>query len=249
MRTAVVCIAKNEDLYIDEWITHNLKVGFDQIFIYQNNWRYTIEHPQVTTIPFDGEEKQTPAYNHFITNHKNDFDWVAFFDVDEFITPKKHNNIKELLFNYNNHQGLGINWVMFGDNNITYNPNNNSVIQRFTKRQQGVNQHIKTIVNLNYNNKDIIVHTHNISKPIVDPNYNILSGPFNPIGNDDIVQLNHYWTKTLEEFKLKCDKGRADTIDKNHQRTLEQFIPFQEKNNVIEDLTLLNFIYKDTPNQ
>lgn len=244
MRTAVVCIAKNEDLYIDEWVEHNLKIGFDHVFVYQNNWRYTIEHPQVTTIPFDGEEQQTPAYNHFITNHKNDFDWVAFFDVDEFITPKKHNNIKELLTNYNNHQGLGINWVMFGDNNITYNPNNNSVIQRFTKRQQGVNQHIKTIVNLKHNSNVKFRNGHNINKTIIDPNYNRISGPFNKIGNDDIVQLNHYWTKTFEEFKLKCEKGRVDTIREDLQRTLEQFKPFQENNNSIEDLTLLNFTYR-----
>jgi len=34
---AVVCaIALNEDLYIDEWITYNMALGFSHIYIYDN---------------------------------------------------------------------------------------------------------------------------------------------------------------------------------------------------------------------
>ena len=40
MKVALVCIAKNEDLYIDEWIDYHFKLGFDEIFVYQNNWRF-----------------------------------------------------------------------------------------------------------------------------------------------------------------------------------------------------------------
>lgn len=34
MKTALVCIAKNEDNYIDEWIEYHLMLGFDRIFVY-----------------------------------------------------------------------------------------------------------------------------------------------------------------------------------------------------------------------
>ena len=40
MKTALVCIAKEEDNYIDEWIKYHLKLGFNDIFVYQNDWRY-----------------------------------------------------------------------------------------------------------------------------------------------------------------------------------------------------------------
>ena len=33
----LACIAKDENQYFDEWIRHHLKVGFDRIFIYNNN--------------------------------------------------------------------------------------------------------------------------------------------------------------------------------------------------------------------
>lgn len=36
--TAVVCaIAKNEGMYIDEWIAYNIKLGFDNIYVYDNS--------------------------------------------------------------------------------------------------------------------------------------------------------------------------------------------------------------------
>jgi hypothetical protein len=42
MKSALVAIAKNEDEYINEWINYNLKIGFDNIIIFQNNWRAKI---------------------------------------------------------------------------------------------------------------------------------------------------------------------------------------------------------------
>ena len=36
MKVALVCIAKEEDNYIQEWIDYNKKLGFDDIIIYQN---------------------------------------------------------------------------------------------------------------------------------------------------------------------------------------------------------------------
>ena len=69
MKTALVCIAKNEDHYIDEWIEYYLKLGIDHIFIYQNDWRYkktTKYIDKLTLIEFDGENKLLEAYNNFI---------------------------------------------------------------------------------------------------------------------------------------------------------------------------------------
>lgn len=37
MKIAIVSIAKNENLYIKDWIDYHLKLGFDDIYIYDNN--------------------------------------------------------------------------------------------------------------------------------------------------------------------------------------------------------------------
>lgn len=81
MNIALVCIAKNEDNYIREWIYYNSILGFNKIFIYENNWRSSFNFHKIEKIPFDGPAKQVESYNHFLNNYSKDFDWVAFFDV------------------------------------------------------------------------------------------------------------------------------------------------------------------------
>jgi hypothetical protein len=66
MRIVLVCIAKNEEKYIQEWIDYHFKLGFDSIYIYENDWKSNIVQDNVTTISFNGRAKQMPAYNHFI---------------------------------------------------------------------------------------------------------------------------------------------------------------------------------------
>ena len=63
---ALVCIAKNEDNYIQEWVEYHKKLGFDTIFIYQNDWVCNLEDNSIVKIELNGECKQTVAYNNFI---------------------------------------------------------------------------------------------------------------------------------------------------------------------------------------
>jgi hypothetical protein len=240
MRVALVCIAKEEDNYIQEWIDYHMKLGFDDVVIYQNDWRCSVDNPNVIKIEFDGVNKQTSAYNHFIRNNSDKYQWAAFFDVDEFLVLKKHNNIKNFITEYENVSCIGINWVLFGDNNLTKTNGDLSVVKRFTSRQKEVNQHIKSIVKLSNN---IIMDVHcPINSSLCDTNKKIFIGPFNHNGDDNIAQLNHYFCKTEEEFINKCNRGRADTpfIEK-YKRTITDFN--NHNFNEVEDLSAVNFLY------
>jgi hypothetical protein len=237
MKVALVCIAKNEDNYIQEWINYNLKLGFDKIFIYQNDWRTNIEHPNVIKFENDGINKQRECYHHFIQTYNNEYDWAAFFDVDEFLVLKNHKNIKDFINDYKEFPGIGVNWVLFGNNGLTKVDVEYSLVKRFTKRQWSINQHVKSIVKLT---PRLIMDIHNPNTFVVDTNKNKFSGPFNPNGWDNIAQINHYFCKTQEEFQEKCDRGRADSPV--YRRTMSEF---EEHNfNDIEDLTAYNFFYK-----
>ena len=241
MRVALVCIAKNEDNYIQEWIDYHKKLGYDDIFIYQNNWRYQIEEPNVIKIEYDGEVRQVPAYNDFIQKNKTNYDWVSFFDVDEFLVLKKHKNIKEFIQDYQDFDGIGVNWVLFGDNNLTGVTDEYSVIKRFTKRQLGVNEHIKSMIKLT---DDVIMGVHAPSnKMLCNTNKELFSGSFNRNTLDDIAQINHYFSKTREEFIEKINRGRSDTYQK---RTIDEFDAHNI--NEIEDVTALKFIHNDNNN-
>lgn len=238
MNVALVCIAKNEDNYIEEWVNYHLKLGFDKIFIYQNDWRTSLENERVEKIEFDGDRMQEVAYNNFLRMRSDGYDWVAFFDVDEFLVLKKHKNIKDFIEVYKDYNGIGINWVLFGDNNLTFD-GNYSVLERFTKRQKEVNEHIKTIAKVN---KSLIQTVHNPSNAyLASTDFRVFSGPFNVTGNDDVAQLNHYFCKTWQEWQIKRDRGRADISIKNVGH-IRQDSDFHRHNfNEVEDRNALDF--------
>jgi hypothetical protein len=234
MKVALVCIAKNEDHYIEEWINYHLKLGFDDIIIYRNNWEYSNDNPRVKVIDYPGQVRQIPAYNEFISQNLGIYDWVAFFDVDEFLALKKHSNVKEFLNDYGNYNTVGINWAIFGSNGIESVSDNYNVLERFTKRQVSVDQHIKSIVKIR---TGVAFGTpHNVNVEWVSPELSINRGPFNKNGSDEIAQLNHYFCKSKDEFIQKVSRGRADT---NQFRSLEEFNHLDI--NEVEDLHALNF--------
>jgi hypothetical protein len=238
MKVALVCIAKNEDNYIQEWIDYNLKLGFDHIFIYRNNWKFESSNKNVTVIDFPGNVKQLPAYNDFINNNVGIYDWGAFFDVDEFLVLKKHNNIKEFISEYTEHDSIAVNWVLFGNNGLSNVIDNNySLITRFTKRQHNVDPHIKVIVKIKNNVKFVLPHNTNTSW--ISPEKIVGNGPFNYKGSDEIVQLNHYFCKTKEEYIEKINRGRSDT---NFSRKINEYDPYNL--NEIIDTTALTFFKK-----
>ncbi len=238
MNVALACIAKNEDYYINEWLEYNLYLGFDKIFVYNNDWQFHIDSPFVETISVEGRGKQEVVYNNFLNEYKNEYDWVAFFDVDEFLVLKKHDNIKDFLKDYNGFNCIGINWHLFGDNNQPKPTNEYSVLKRFTRRGLKVDKHIKCIV------RPSVITNYKIHAPdrdsIIDTDKNVFYGPYNENGKDDIAQLNHYFTKTIWEWQIKKNRGRV--CEKKIERSDSDF--YNHNLNEVEDLHALNFFTK-----
>ena len=254
MKTALVCIAKNEDHYIDEWLAYHLKLGFTTIFVYQNNWRYAGNRSQygdiVKWIEFDGEAMQMKAYNDFIDKHSSEYDFAAFFDVDEFLCLKKDKSLESFLSRYTDIYGVGINWRVFGDNGLTsVESGSYSLLNRFTKCQAKLDKHIKTILNLRMSkNMFHFVNPHFVDASLkydvildVDKTHAI-HGPWNDNYQTQTAQLNHYHSKTWPEFQEKMARGKADTC-KSHPRYNYLSSDFMLHNyNDIEDFTARNFM-------
>ena len=236
--STIVCIAKDEDHYIEEWLDYHEKLGFDEVVMYVNDWVCPVDRPFLKKIQFDGLHKQMGAYRHFTTNYRNDYVWAAFLDCDEFLVLKKHSNVKDFLTEYDNPVGLGVNWQYFGSCGLK-DRNSNSLIKNFTKKQSGVDKHIKTIMKLSGNG--YMVSPHNPNTPLMDTNKNFFIGPFNINGNVNTVQINHYHHKTYDDWIVRCNRGQSDNTE---TKKPEQWFQNVEKHNEIEDLTALNFMYK-----
>ena len=222
LKTALVAIAKDEDNYIDEWITYNLKIGFDDIFIYQNDWRYNgkyLNHEKIHLIEFDGIALQNKAYHTFIEKYRDKYDFAAFFDVDEFIYLYDNISINTFLQNYTDYYSIFLNWRFFGDNNLKEVENGNYSITRFTKCAVQLDSCGKHIINLSKNipyvfyNPHIVCTVNNnnclLEIPAVNPAVtHIVSGGNIVYHNNDATQqraeLYHFRNKTYQE---RCDRS------------------------------------------
>ena len=241
MKIALVCISKNEDNYIQEWIDYNLKLGFDDIFIYANNWQYSNNQDKVHVKHIDGEIQQLNAYNDFTENNNKSmaYKWAAFFDVDEFLVLNQHNNIKSFLESYSDCNAIGINWAIFGNNNLECVDGEYSVLKRFTNRSTSdfkPNSHVKTIVQFPCHSKKMV---HDIEGTWFTLNKEKRTGPYNDNVDWSVAQLNHYFTKSDEEFVAKCNRGRADL---NEKRQITDFNEYKNANQVY-DQRAKDFLY------
>lgn len=214
MKTALVCIACNEDKYIDDWLNYHHALGYDDIFVFMNNWRYRSPDSHSFFIPLDGDCKQIEAYNIFLKLYRNDYDYATFIDVDEYVVLKKHSCIKELFADYIDVPCLALNWKMFGSSGLKIE-DSRPVFSRFRMSQNGVNKHIKTSINLKFcrdkNLKTYFINPHFCTVIGISPERTVVKGPFNTNGSDNIAYIAHYATKSEEECKERRTRKRADT--------------------------------------
>jgi hypothetical protein len=251
-KIALVTLAHKDELYIQEWIDYNLKLGFDDIHIFQNNWRWenASDNDNVYLHEYDGQSYksdepiwvrniQAKCFTEFGRKYFDKYEWVAFFDIDEFLVLKKTNNIKNFIKDFEPYNCVVINWVMFGDNGITtFEENYTSQLKRFTKRQKTTHLQFKSICKPNENFEHQV---HWINGQWVDTHFRVGDGPFNFNASDEIAQLNHYYIRTYPEFLIKRERGGVDDV--NTKKSIETF---NENNyNEIEDTYARNFLYGD----
>lgn len=251
MNVALVCIAKNEDHYIDQWIDYHFKLGFTKVFVYQNNWRYSgkyVGDSTVELIEFDGVNKQLDAYNNFIQNNYDKFDWAAFMDIDEFIVLKKWSNISDFLASYADYEAVGLNWSLFSSNHLQFT-GEYSLVKRFTRCKKQLLGQIKTLINFNKAKNSLHFNSpHSIAqynKTIAVNKTHYINGPLNAADLSDrqIAYINHYIAKTRKEWDQKMARGwpwTAPIVPNYKEQWFKKWN--QPQYYELEDLTAYNFV-------
>lgn len=145
-KVLLCCIGKMENNYIREYVEHYKSIGFDNICLYDNNDPDGEHFEDVIGDYIDsgfvilkdvrGQKlKQIPSYTECYNEYKDEYDWIAFFDIDEFLHIDNNKSIKEFLSDdkYNNR---GVNcvrfcWKQFDDSGII-ETNGNYSVKKFT---------------------------------------------------------------------------------------------------------------------
>jgi len=258
----ICSICKNENLYLKEYATYYQKLGIKKIIIYDNNdidgekpeevLQNFIKTNFVEIIDIRGfRSAQLPSYNHCYEKYRNQFDYISFLDIDEFIVIQSNKSINDYLYDvkFDKCESILLNWVMYGDSDLL-KYDNRTMIERFTKPVEKWNRG-KSIVRTNIDNliiiSTIIVGVNvnyfcdsNGNKIIPNRNYLDFTAPKEPES-----YIKHFYTKTAEEFCNKIKNGDAH-FNKNHpkskiilQNRIQNFMKFnkmtREKRDIIRN--------------
>ena len=240
MTTLAVCaIFKDEGPNLIEWIAYHRIVGVDHFFLYDNESiddgvSTLLSGPlkdYITIVPIAGRPAQLRAYQHFIDFHVSNWDWVAFIDLDEFIHPIEAVSIKDLLPRYELYSGVLLHWLIFGPSGHDHRPEG-LVIENYTHRVHEAlypNQHVKSLLKA----ADLIgllgtAHVFDTKGSMCNSRGE--SAPRQPIQDcvcHDVMCLNHYYTKSREDWDARLRKGRVDVpinrVDDPHYATFSEY--------------------------
>lgn len=221
---------KDEESYLIEFVNYYLIHGVDHFYFYDNESNIPVVdvvhgyRDKCTVLTAPGDAVQGRAYAHFCKHFRHETQWVAFFDVDEFVLPHKHGSFREFLLDYDDCDGIGINWVLFGDGHHKTQPAG-SVIENYLYREAAQCPCIKSVVK----SEKLVGFLDNPhfatlleGSLYVDAHMNPITSAYNESPTIDVIQLNHYFTKSEAEWKRKLHRKRADSGKPRAEHTEDQ---------------------------
>ncbi|RLP25421.1 glycosyltransferase family 92 protein [Mesorhizobium sp. YM1C-6-2] len=267
---AIATVLRDEEHYIAEWVSFHRAVGVRHFFVYDDGstdrtlqvLRDLLPQTELTTLPWRFAmrdvsvglplNRQTLAFAHAILNFGGDFRWMAFIDADEFILPKSGRTIEEALSGAKGFPNISLPWHMFGTNGHKTRPAG-PVTRNYTLRARDPMSRMKNVMNFKCivdpcAVSEVSVH-HFSTKEFGDKTAND-DGKVVPLDkrkspdfySSRHLQLNHYYTRSEEEFRRKIERGGVSpTVWEKRKTRLTIALENIEKDQ-FEDRAMMNFL-------
>lgn len=234
---AMCLLVKDEERDIIEWIEYHKSIGVTNIIVIDNNSTTPVAktilkyihsgfvigyHYYVYSRNPSNPSNQLHLFNLCIRYYAKRFTHMGFLDVDEFIVLKapQKGNVIHVLERYREFGGLTMNWVLYGSNGYIDRPEG-GVLSNY--RDCTRNCHVKSIVNTAHLTGVSEDSHHFLYKQgfyAVDSTKKKVLDAYNPSSENcfappthlfEVIYINHYVTKSLEDFMRKQRRG-----DVNH---------------------------------
>lgn len=259
---AICGIFRDEAPFLKEWIEFHSLQGVSHFYLYNNmstdNYSEILkpymDSGKVTLVdwPYDysickqWNSIQCSAYMNCIKTYGEDCKWIAFLDTDEFLFCCDGTLLPLFLKQYEEFGGVGVNWQMFGTNNIESVPEGKFLIEVLTKSsipQYESNKHIKSIIRPQYVTGCSNPHcfTFFLEKNTVDENFQPV--PLEYMTESQSIQkirINHYWTRTEKDFLERKLNRRKIWFPEEKERVIQM----RKDMNIQDDFLILQFIPK-----
>lgn len=258
---SVCAIVKDEGKYILEWLEYHIMAGVEHFYLYDNESvdglyeiiKDFIDKNIVTYISFPGITKQLEAYNHAVNKYRCESKYIAFIDADEFLVSTNGEDvfsvIDEIFHEHLCAGGIGVNWRTYGTS-FHVEPVDGYVIENYEYRAEdfhAINKHIKTISNP----RRIIdfpqnPHAARYMEPYhcISENGSFIPDAFFYDGMCRKLRLNHYLTKSENEFRAKRMRGRADLKVEYTDKMIERELEGVNRYNEVYDGIMSSWVQK-----
>jgi hypothetical protein len=251
-KVSICAIFKNEAMYLKEWIEYHRIIGIEHFFLYNNNSEDDymsvlepyIKDDVVTLVQWPHNQAQMQAYKDGVEQFSKETEWLSFIDIDEFVVPVTNENIYDFLKPFQKNRPVVLAyWKMFGTSGKIARDLNNLVTEDLTVTWDKFSDMGKLFYNTAYELDLTEVHSTAIHHycwgklgkkylPPVNIFNKICVYSKNPVpsktGLDFPLQINHYFSKTYDEYKQKKSKG--DVYFKINPHDEEYFFKHEFRN-------------------
>jgi hypothetical protein len=219
-----------ENSWLDEWIRYHLAVGVEHFVLYNDDEDTRVSdrilQPYVDqglvenihirecsgTIRTTNQFCQDDCYRNLITNAVNKTRWLAIVDLDELILPRRWDDIRTALEEYEEYSGLAINWAIYGSSGYIKRPPTqiNHLLHRSETNWQA-NRFVKSIIKpdrvlLNAPRYAHFIPTRDGST--VNENHEPIAGMRHAVSTEKI-RINHYVVRSWQDFwEVKAQRPR-----------------------------------------
>ena len=261
----LVIIVRDEACYIEEWLEFHLMQGVNHVIVYDNHstdatvetlapW---VREGTATIVPWNRFHKrinnQSLAYAHALANFGPWFKWLGFLDADEFLFPAGDANLPEVLSGFEQLPAIGVCWSMFGNSGHSHRPDGlviSNYMRKAVMRQGQAPVHainVKSVVRpqqITAVQGAHMFHVHDLGQgAYLDaetwlPKHRKSAAAGQMQGP---LQLNHYYTRSEEEFSAKLAKGSVrgpGFFDAARYHDVKTWID----RDTIEDRSILRFV-------
>jgi hypothetical protein len=251
----IMAIFKNEENYLEEWLTHHINQGISHFYLFSNdekmyNYPYLDSYKDYITLinwtdkKNNGEETiQRQAYNYCTLNYSKECNYLMMLDIDEFCVPLNQNKVIDVINSLDkNTKAIKVQRYDFGNNGHNTKPIG-SVKDNYTKHEKICSSY-KTIANTNYidtTKKFYGVHDFpflnkegKVYNEYFDYKYKGYPNSCNITDKNEIpLVINHYYTKSYEEYLNRCKLWETGGVNNvGYRKNCENLFKERNKNEV-----------------
>jgi glycosyltransferase involved in cell wall biosynthesis len=241
---AICSVVCQEGPYLREFVEFHRLVGVEHFYLYDNgstDETHEVLAPYVdqgvaTLIDFPGPVVQLAAYNHCASTFRDEAEWIAFMDADEFFFAPGGGDLRDALREFEGYGGVHVNYANYGTSGHETRPGG-PLIEAYTLRARddaavpyphllkapgldpadpgsyhALNAHVSSVIRPDRVERCVSPHYWRYRPGwfAVTENHERHEGPITARVSMSKLRMNHYWTKSVEECRRKFERGLAD---------------------------------------